>query len=577
MFGSGILDTVIGLVFIFLLVSLLVTIVNEMIAAAFMSRAKWLRRGIDRLIGTDWMRKVYDHPLIEGTGRKNTTLVPNPGPSYIPSRSFANVLMSIVQQNAGAFAECQQTLRSALDKAASPGATPDSLKAQLAAAAGELQKKGDVYARIAGDLVRYLDASGPNTRGWLDELNARITELRNAGKADLQPLLDTLARLVADGFNTKTGVDEVRTRFDAAVADLLTGPDTAALKAELTAMGKRLKGPYTVAEAYADIHWFIDGFSVRNMRQMLEALPDDDLKTALLTLYQDANNDVEKFKESIEVWFNNAMDRVNGWYKRQSQLVISGLALVTAVAMNVDTILILKHLQTYPAAREALVGQAAQFAQKNPVPMPGDLTVANQEAFSGYLQLKPADSERTVAITSDNPDVKVRMPSVKVDKGAIRVPFTVDVDMGPRDQPGTATIKSSDATDEIKLTLTPSLFKQFDTVQKKVADLTIPVGWVREGTGAEKRNGQVIPGFFEFGYQLGLLRQHALGWLLTALAATLGAPFWFDMLNRVISIRATGKPPEEEPKPPKAVPVPVEPGQSQQEADRLRQSGLRSR
>ena len=33
MFGSGILDTVIGLVFIFLLVSLLVTILNEMIAA----------------------------------------------------------------------------------------------------------------------------------------------------------------------------------------------------------------------------------------------------------------------------------------------------------------------------------------------------------------------------------------------------------------------------------------------------------------------------------------------------------------------------------------------------------------
>ncbi|WP_130907540.1 hypothetical protein [Pseudomonas sp. Sample_16] len=70
MFGSGILDTVIGLIFIFLLVSMLVTIINEMIAAALMSRAKWLRLGIDRLIGSEWMEKVYAHPLIEGTARK---------------------------------------------------------------------------------------------------------------------------------------------------------------------------------------------------------------------------------------------------------------------------------------------------------------------------------------------------------------------------------------------------------------------------------------------------------------------------------------------------------------------------
>lgn len=94
MFGSGILDTVIGLIFVFLLVSLLVTIINEMIAAMLMSRAKWLRLGIDRLIGSEWVQKVYAHPLVEGTARKDKTWFIERGPSYIPSRSFANVLMS---------------------------------------------------------------------------------------------------------------------------------------------------------------------------------------------------------------------------------------------------------------------------------------------------------------------------------------------------------------------------------------------------------------------------------------------------------------------------------------------------
>ena len=38
--------------------------------------------------------------------------------------------------------------------------------------------------------------------------------------------------------------------------------------------------------------------------------------------------------------------------------------------------------------------------------------------------------------------------------------------------------------------------------------------------------------------------QHWLGWALTALAVSLGAPFWFDMLNKFIVIRSTVKPHE---------------------------------
>ena len=55
MFGSGVIDTAIGLVFVFLLVSMLVTVVNEMISAFFpvaresgcgsASSASWARSG----------------------------------------------------------------------------------------------------------------------------------------------------------------------------------------------------------------------------------------------------------------------------------------------------------------------------------------------------------------------------------------------------------------------------------------------------------------------------------------------------------------------------------------------------
>ena len=32
-----------------------------------------------------------------------------------------------------------------------------------------------------------------------------------------------------------------------------------------------------------------------------------------------------------------------------------------------------------------------------------------------------------------------------------------------------------------------------------------------------------------------------LGWLITALAISLGAPFWFDLLTKLVNIRGTGQ------------------------------------
>ena len=37
----------------------------------------------------------------------------------------------------------------------------------------------------------------------------------------------------------------------------------------------------------------------------------------------------------------------------------------------------------------------------------------------------------------------------------------------------------------------------------------------------------------------------ALGWIVTALAVSLGAPFWFDLLRKLVNMRSSGKKPEE--------------------------------
>ena len=42
---------------------------------------------------------------------------------------------------------------------------------------------------------------------------------------------------------------------------------------------------------------------------------------------------------------------------------------------------------------------------------------------------------------------------------------------------------------------------------------------------------------------LGSLFIKLIGWIITILAISLGAPFWFDILNKVASIRSSGTKP----------------------------------
>jgi hypothetical protein len=46
------------------------------------------------------------------------------------------------------------------------------------------------------------------------------------------------------------------------------------------------------------------------------------------------------------------------------------------------------------------------------------------------------------------------------------------------------------------------------------------------------------------GWLFYLLKNRLVGWLITIFAVSLGAPFWFDTLNRLMNVRNAGKPPD---------------------------------
>jgi hypothetical protein len=510
MFNSGILDTVIGMMFVFLLVSMLVTIGNEMISGALRSRAKWLRMGVERLLGSTWAKDLYAHPLIGGTAQNPTTQAAddpasNQGPSYITSRSFANVLMALLHDSAASVQEVRRALQSELNATPAAGVmTVDALSAKIAAA---------------------------------------------------QPKMQAI----------------IAAHSHSALADAVTN--------DLIALRDRLKAPYTVADAQADIQRYIDSMSARYLRQMIEGIPEEQerMRKILLALYDDAQGNVEKFKENIEIWFNSAMDRVSGWYKRRAQRVIASLAVLAAVGMNVDAVQVFRHLQTYPGARDTLVAQARTFTESAQAPA-GAAPAASKDAgtvapavnggddYDGQLTFAaPADKAGTVTLSSDMPGLSIQPSAINVNKGDTQVPFRASIPFS--DKQSTATISAKGAaTGSARIDVKQSLPAQFKAIQAKITELGLPIGWVWDASPAELKNGLAIP---RDGAAIGdRLLQHSLGWLITALAATLGAPFWFDTLNRVISIRSAGKAPEEKPKSSKKVSNPLEPGQTPREAAR---------
>ena len=106
MFGSYVLEVAIGLVFVYMLVSLLCSTINEQVIARFFNlRANTLEAGIKNMlaaIGTPGgaldtvVEQVYKNPRIKALSQ-NAASDNSRKPSYIPADAFALALIDVVQ------------------------------------------------------------------------------------------------------------------------------------------------------------------------------------------------------------------------------------------------------------------------------------------------------------------------------------------------------------------------------------------------------------------------------------------------------------------------------------------------
>ena len=86
----------------------------------------------------------------------------------------------------------------------------------------------------------------------------------------------------------------------------------------------------------------------------------------------------------------------------------------------------------------------------------------------------------------------------------------------------------------------------------KVAAAGLPIGWgnVEVKPGENRTQSCLLDLKVELEPPCAIWESytvHILGWLITALAISLGAPFWFDLMNKLMVVRSTVKPHEKSP------------------------------
>jgi hypothetical protein len=92
---SGVLETIIGLVFVYFLASVLCSGLNEAIAQETGRRGRFLREGLINIVKDRWLfLRLINHPLVSSLyrdvpGRPRT-------PSYIPPSTIVNALLDIM-------------------------------------------------------------------------------------------------------------------------------------------------------------------------------------------------------------------------------------------------------------------------------------------------------------------------------------------------------------------------------------------------------------------------------------------------------------------------------------------------
>ncbi|MDO8587657.1 MAG: hypothetical protein Q7T82_11530 [Armatimonadota bacterium] len=253
-------------------------------------------------------------------------------------------------------------------------------------------------------------------------------------------------------------------------------------------------------------------------------------------LVQKANGNFEVFQSELAKWFTDCQDRVTGWFKVSSVKILIVSGFVIAVVCNVDTMQIANTLYKQTELRQGIAAASGK----------ADSLIAPDE-------LKELEKAGLVGWGEDGFLAYWKQKSTGGTKPAPTGQAAGEANAKPSDKPKGKAVAQPSGAKPGKVHDKPSSGFAGNAVGEKVGKGDKPDSGLKVGA----RVG-------------GMIIAKIIGCLLTALAMSLGAPYWFEVLNKMNeTIRATGpKPAAQSQTQSSAKPGAGEPGQDGQRLEK---------
>ena len=221
-----------------------------------------------------------------------------------------------------------------------------------------------------------------------------------------------------------------------------------------------------------------------------------------------AGNAVDDFRTEVAIWFDRSMGRTSGVYKRNANGVAFIIGLLIAMFTNSDTFHIFSRVASDDSLRKVITDRASQIAPKTDPTTPAGANIIRRD----LMDLK----DQTQEVLGDIP-----------------LPIT----WNPRNLSQQLDCPYAPKTDNLK------------NGDEKIYSLLTRDQWndlYQACVG--KTNTDDIPVLFQVGQMItakpmGFLRMLS-GWWISGIAIAMGAPFWFDLLGKIVNVRNTGTKPK---------------------------------
>ena len=274
----------------------------------------------------------------------------------------------------------------------------------------------------------------------------------------------------------------------------------------------------------------------------IDAMNTGTLKDLLTSFHLKSSNDYQSFVNQIKTWYDEYQDRVTGWYRAKQKKTLLAIGFVVAIGLNVDSIHLFTVINKNDALRDQLELAAFAAADEYKKQIQENGKSKNAQDFLNVFK-KLGDST-----AKDSTILKIQKEAEKY-------------------------VELNDADKQ--------MFQQTSETLGLIAQYNLPIGWNKEeppvlwwnnyfGKQDESIDQDNIPKHHVITAKESekkitkseeekkrntleaylVKRNEGKGWniplylagiIITGFSLSFGAPFWFDVLMKLVNLRRAGK------------------------------------